>query len=134
MSSESSKRSQTVLLVLIFAYGAASLVHYVHNAQLLTAYPNMPQWLSAPKIYGAWLVLTAAGIVGYLLVCKGYNGIGLSVIAAYAVFGFDGFTHYAVAPFGVHTTTMNLTIWLEAATAAVLLAAVLRLMTKQRGV
>ena len=52
-----------------------------------------------------------------LLVRKGYRVIGLSVIAIYAAFGFDGFIHYALAPLAEHTITMNLTIWVEAATA-----------------
>jgi hypothetical protein len=47
MSTETGKRSQTILLMLLLAYGAASLVHYVHNARFLTDYPNMPHWLSA---------------------------------------------------------------------------------------
>jgi hypothetical protein len=62
MSTDSRRRGQTALLVPLFAYGAASLVHYVHNARFLTVYPNMPYWLSAPKIYVAWLVLTGFGL------------------------------------------------------------------------
>src|SRR5687767_4618192 len=107
MSAETGKRSQTTLLMLLLAYGAASLIHYVHNARFLTDYPNIPQWLSAQTIYVAWLVLTAVGLAGYLLVRKGYRVIGLSLVAVYAAFGFDGFTHYALASFAEHTTTMN---------------------------
>ncbi|HSA89882.1 MAG TPA: hypothetical protein VLF42_08305 [Burkholderiales bacterium] len=46
------------------------------------------------------------------------------VIAAYAALGFDGLAHYALAPFADHSATMHLTIGLEAAAAASLLAAV----------
>src|SRR3954465_6073297 len=111
MSTETRTRSQTTLLILVLAYGAASLVHYVHNARFLTDYPNMPQWFSAQTIYLAWVGVTAFGLAGYLLVRKGYKVIGLSVIAIYAAFGFDGFIHYALAPLAEHTITMNLTIW-----------------------
>jgi len=40
--------------------------------------------------------------------------------------GFGGLTHYGLAPLSEHTATMNATIWLEAATAALLLVAALR--------
>jgi hypothetical protein len=48
------------------------------------------------------------------------------VIAVYALLGFGGLTHYGLAPLSEHTVTMNATIWLEAATAALLLVAALR--------
>ena len=40
--------------------------------------------------------------------------------------GFGGLDHYTVAPVSAHTVAMNLTILLEAATAAVLLVFVAR--------
>jgi hypothetical protein len=112
------------LLILLLAYAGASLFHYAHNAEFLTDYPNMPAWLSSTKIYGAWLGGTALGVVGYLLVRRGYHLAGLAVVAAYAALGFDGLGHYSLAPFAEHTATMNLTIWLEAASATLVLAAV----------
>ena len=33
------------LPVLLLAYTAASLFHYIHNAEFLDAYPGMPAWL-----------------------------------------------------------------------------------------
>jgi hypothetical protein len=115
----------------LLAYGGASLLHFAHNAAFLVDYPNMPAWLSAQKILTAWLILTAVGAAGYLLVCKGRPLIGLSTLAVYAAFGFDGFAHYGLAPFAHHTSIMHLTIWLEATTAAVLLAGVLRRITHE---
>ena len=66
----------------------------------------------------AWLGVTAVGVLGYLLVRRGYRLSGLSVIAVYAALGFDGLGHYTLAPLSAHTATMNMTIWLEVATAA----------------
>jgi hypothetical protein len=40
----------------------------------------------------------------------------------YACLGFAGLLHYQRAPFGRHTAMMNLTIWTEAVTGALLLA------------
>ncbi|MGQ0651943.1 MAG: hypothetical protein ACT4P4_06695 [Betaproteobacteria bacterium] len=51
---------------------------------------------------------------------------GLALIALYAVLGFDGLAHYALAPLAQHTLAMNMTIWLEVAAAALLLFAVVR--------
>jgi hypothetical protein len=42
------------------AYAAASLVHFVHNAEFLADYPSMPAWLSRATVYGAWLGLSRA--------------------------------------------------------------------------
>jgi hypothetical protein len=112
------------LLVLLLAYSAASLFHHVHNAEFLPQYPNMPAWLSPAQVYAAWLGVTLVGVAGYLLVRRGYQLAGLSAIAAYAALGFDGLGHYSVAPLSAHTMTMNLTIWLEVATALLLLVAV----------
>jgi hypothetical protein len=119
------------LLILLLAYGAASLVHYVHNAEFLLQYPNMPAWLSPAQVYAAWIGVTLVGVVGYLLVRRGYQLAGLLVIAAYAALGFDGLGHYGLAPLSAHTVTMNLTIWLEVAAASLLLVAVAGFLAKQ---
>jgi len=112
------------LLMLLLAYAAASLFHHVHNAEFLLQYPNMPVWLSPAQVYAAWLGVTLVGVAGYLLVRRGYQLAGLFAIAAYAALGFGGLGHYGVAPLSAHTATMNLTIWLEVATALLLLVAV----------
>jgi hypothetical protein len=57
-----------------------------------------------------------------------YRKLGLLVLAVYAVFGFDGLAHYSLAPMSGHTVTMNLTIWLETATAGLFLITVVGLM------
>lgn len=118
------------LLALLLLYGAASLVHFTHNAEFLGDYPNMPAWLSRSGVYGAWIAVTAIGICGYVLWRRGYRILGLCVIAAYAALGFDGLAHYALAPFADHSATMHLTIGLEVAAAASLLAAVVAHMAK----
>src|SRR5258706_15401082 len=100
-------RAGRTLLTLMLVYASASLVHFTHNAEFLADYPNMPAWLSRMEVYGAWLAVTAVGILGYLLGRRGHQMIGLPVIAIYAVLGFDGLGHYTRAPMAAHTTTMN---------------------------
>lgn len=115
------------LLILLLAYCAASLFHYLHNAAFLHEYPNMPGWLSPTRVYLAWLGVTAVGLAGYVLVRRGYRIAGLVVVAVYGALGLDGFVHYGLAPLSAHTFTMHLTIWLEAVTALLVLIAVARL-------
>jgi hypothetical protein len=130
------RHAPRALLILLLAYGVASLFHHVHNAEFLPQYPNMPAWLSPAQVYAAWFGVTLVGAVGYLLVRRGYQLAGLFVIAGYAALGFDGLGHYGVAPLSAHTMTMNLTIALEVATALLLLVAVAGFLAKrirQRG-
>ena len=119
-----------VLPSLMLAYGTASLVHFIHNAEFLRDYPNMPGWLSRAGIYVAWSVVAAIGVSGYVVWRHGHALLGLSLIAVYAALGFDTLSHYALAPFGHHGATMHATIWVEVAAAAVLLTAVVAHMAK----
>ena len=124
MNGRSETAHDTVLLSLVLAYCAATLLHFVHNAVYLHDYPNLSASLSAARIYAAWCGVTAVGVVGYWLYRAGYRIAGLVVIAVYAVLGFGGLDHYALAPVSAHSLAMNLTIGLEAAAAAALLMAV----------
>jgi hypothetical protein len=119
------------LLILLLVYGAASLLHFSHNAEFLADYPNMPAWLSRTNVYAAWFGVTAVGVLGYLLVRRGHQLTGLCVIAVYAALGFDGLGHYTLAPLSAHTAAMNATIWLEVAAAALLLIAAVGLAARQ---
>ena len=39
------------LAVLLLLYLAASLLHFVHNAEFLSDYPNLPAWLTRSQVY-----------------------------------------------------------------------------------
>ncbi|MBS0417124.1 MAG: hypothetical protein JSR66_05390 [Proteobacteria bacterium] len=112
------------LLPLILIYGAASLVHFLHNAVYLGSYPNMPVWLTPLGVLASWLVVAATGAVGYWLLRHGWTAVGLIAIALYAVLGFAGLDHYAIAPVSAHSWAMNATILIEVIAASVLLLAV----------
>lgn len=116
-----------ILPWLLILYCAASLAHFVHNAEYLADYPNLPDSLSRSRVYLAWLAILAIGIVGYVLYRRGRHLAGLIVLAVYAGFGFDGLLHYTLAPFAAHTFAMNLTIWSEVVAAAVLFMTVMQL-------
>jgi hypothetical protein len=124
MSSQSDSNAPLVPLMLI--YGAASLLHFIHNAVYIHDYPNLPVWLTSGGVFAAWPVVAGVGLLGYLLYSRVSRVAGLIAIAAYAALGLGGLDHYTVAPVSAHTVAMNLTILLEAATAVVLLVCVAR--------
>jgi hypothetical protein len=118
----SAARLKAALPSLLLLYGVASLVHFAHNAEFLTAYPNLPGWLTSSKVYFAWLGVTALGVLGYLLFRFKYCGVGFCLLTVYALLGLDGLAHYTRAPLMAHTAAMNFTIWFEVAAAASVLA------------
>ena len=105
-------RESSVLLVLLAVYAAASLVHFVHNAEYLTDYPNLPSWFTRSGVYLTWAALASFGLVGLVLYRCGRPIAGLLLFGLYAAFGFDGLLHYTRAPLGAHSSAMNLTIWI----------------------
>ena len=131
MKATTAARLPRALVLLLLGYGAASLLHFVHNAEFLAEYPNMPTWLTRAQVYGVWLGITAIGLAGCLLMRFGHRFAGLGVIAVYAAFGFDALAHYARAPLSAHTMAMNATIWLEVLAATLLLAMTARLAAQQ---
>jgi hypothetical protein len=121
------------LPMLMILYGAASLFHFVHNATYVQDYPNLPAWITPVGVYVSWCVIAAVGVLGYWLYRKVSRGLGLVVIAIYALFGFDGLGHYTLAPMGAHTFAMNASILTEVVAAAVLLVYVARVAVLRRG-
>jgi hypothetical protein len=117
-------RAQPALLPALLAYAAASLFHHAHNASFLTAYPNLPAWLSPWGVYAAWAAVTTVGVAGWLLLRAGQVVAALALLGVYAALGFSGLEHYARAPLAAHSPMMNLSILCEVAAAAVLLGVV----------
>ena len=112
------------LLMFMLAYGVASLAHFVHNAVYIDAYPNLPMWITPLVVHASWLVVAGIGTLGYWLYRSASRAFGLMVIGVYALLGFGGLDHYAVAPVSAHSIAMNATILGEAITASVLLVVV----------
>lgn len=125
MTSTATGRASDALPWLVALYAAASFLHFVHNAEHLAHYPNLPSSWSRVDVYLAWCVVTALGIVGYALYLRGNRRTGLSFLALYAILGFAGLLHYTRAPFAHHSWMMNITICTEVAAAAALLVDVL---------
>ena len=125
MTSSATERASRALPWLVPLYAAASLLHFVHNAEHVAQYPNLPSSWSRVDVYLVWGVVTTLGIVGYALYLRANRPAGLSLLALYAILGFTGLLHYTRAPFAHHTSMMNITICTEVAAAAALLVDVL---------
>jgi len=125
-----SKRIPGYLFAQLGVYCVASLVHFTHNAEFLSAYPNLPAWLTRSEVYFSWLAVTAVGLAGFICLKSGLRALGFVLIATYAALGFAGLDHYSVAPMSAHTLAMNSTIWFEVLAAAALFTAALVLLVR----
>jgi hypothetical protein len=94
-------------------YCLAALIHFTHNAEFLSDYPNMPKWITRGGVYFVWAAEALIGVVGMLLLWRGFRQSGVVLLMLYAALGFDGLLHYSLAPMAAHTMAMNLTIWFE---------------------
>jgi hypothetical protein len=120
------ERRQRILLALLLLFGFASLVHFIHNAEFVAEYPNLPRSWSRADVYLAWIGMTIVGITGWLLLKQGRAVAGLALLAAYAALGLDSLGHYVLAPMSSHTPAMNATILAEVGAAACVLVEVTR--------
>ncbi|MGJ4748490.1 hypothetical protein ACQV5M_19170, partial [Leptospira sp. SA-E8] len=106
--------------VLLGVYTLASLAHFAHNAEYIAYYPNMPAWITREGVYLAWLAIASVGLTGIVFALLSWHTAAALCIAIYGTLGLDGLGHYALALCSQHSYTMNVTIWLEAATGTVL--------------
>jgi hypothetical protein len=110
-----------ILLRLMILYGVTSVLHFVHNALYISAYPNLPTRITPFGVYVSLGGIAVIGVLGYWLYRRVSRTIGLLVIALYALLGFGGLDHYVVAPIRAHTLAMNATIFAEVSAASILL-------------
>lgn len=120
------RSANRLLFILLAIYVAASFVHFVHNAEFLSAYPGLPASWSRSGVYLAWLGMTAVGAVGTWLIYRRFERVGLPLLAAYALLGMDSLGHYVLAPLSAHSMMMNATILFEVTAAALVLIEVVR--------
>jgi hypothetical protein len=111
------------VLALVAVYFIASLAHFVHNAEYIAFYPNMPSWLTREKVYLAWLGITCVGVCGLAVSRLGLHAIGAFLVGVYGAFGLDGLAHYTLALCSEHTLATNITIWSEATAGLLLMVA-----------
>lgn len=108
------------LWILLAVYFTASLTHFVHNAEFIAVYPNMPKWITRDTVYLAWLAITSLGVAGLVVLRLGWHAVGALALMVYGAMGLDGLLHYTLALCVQHTLAMNLTIWFEVISGAAL--------------
>jgi hypothetical protein len=99
---------------LLGVYFLATLAHFVHNAEFIAFYPNMPAWITRETVYLAWLAIASVGVAGIIAARFGWSAVGALLLGAYGALGLDGLTHYMLDLCSEHTLAANLTIWSEA--------------------
>ena len=67
------KSISRILPILLLVYIAASLIHFVHNAEFLADYPNLPISWTRSGVYCGWIIMTIIGIGGWILISRGYQ-------------------------------------------------------------
>ena len=117
--------------ILIAMYFIASLAHFVHNAEFIAYYPNMPTWLTRDTVYVAWLIITSIGFIALVMLRLGLHAIGIALISVYGAFGLDGLLHYTLALCSQHTLVTNITIWSEAISGFVLMLAAALILSRR---
>ena len=121
MAREMTRRIECSVMIAAGAYGAASLAHFLHNAEFCGDYPNLPAWITRGSVWLIWAILALIGGSGLRLFRRGYRKSGLVVLAVYGALGCYGLGHYGLAPIVRHTAMMNFTIWFEVVAGLVLL-------------
>lgn len=114
------------LWALLAVYTAASLLHFVHNAEFIAIYPNLPRWITRETVYLSWLAVCLPGLAGALLWRLRWRRGGALLWAVFGALGLAGLLHYTLALCGEHTLVTNLTIWFESCAGALLALAALR--------
>lgn len=103
-------------LVLVAIYALANTLHFAMNADFISFYPYMPEWIGPGTVYRAWILVNSVGLAGVLLYLGGYRLAANCTLVAYGLFGLDGLLHYSLDLFKDHDLVTNLAIGGEALT------------------
>src|SRR5438046_811736 len=83
--------------ILLTLYGAASAVHFAHNAEYIALYPSMPVWLTRDSVYLAWLAVTSVGVLAVALAAARRRAAARLLLVVYGASGLDALGHYWLA-------------------------------------
>ena len=110
-----------IVLFIALVYLVASLGHFVHNAEFLEQYPNLPDWLTRNRVYLGWFIVTIPSIAAMIAWARGRAGLAFGLLAVWGALGYLGLDHYYVAPVSAHAVLANSSILFEVVAGSVLL-------------
>jgi hypothetical protein len=110
-----------MLLLISLVYLIASLGHFVHNAEFLDQYPNLPGWITRKGVYLGWLIVTLPGLAAMFAWARGRAGLAFGLLALWGALAYLGLDHYYVAPASAHPSFANVSIVFEVIAGSVLL-------------
>ena len=112
---------------MLLVAAALSVVHYADNTIRFDDYENggTPGFITQWSIPVSWVVFTAAGICGYLLLRRGDRPLAAALLGLYSISGLIGPLHYTDVPpgdFALYQNVFILTDTLAGLAVAVLAA------------
>ena len=102
-----------LLLAAGVIYLVASLLHFWHNAEFMSEYPNLPGWLTRGLVYLGWLLTLVPCLLAVLAWRGRWFVLSLALFALWGALGYFGLDHYYIAPVSAHTAMANFTIVFE---------------------
>lgn len=106
------KNHQTLLLTLLIISVVITAFHYTDNFINFLQYPD-PEWLTPQSVYQSWLILTAIGIVGYVLYINNILLLAYVCLSIYSLTGMLSPAHYFFQTTEKFSFKMHTFIWLD---------------------
>ncbi len=97
MSAADHGRAVKILTAILAVAVVTSIVHYTDNYLAFDQYPKSDTGpnITADTIWISWVILTAAGVGGYLLYRRRQIRAAVSLLAVYSLSGLVGIGHYS---------------------------------------
>jgi hypothetical protein len=116
-----SLRSERVLLAILAASIVSTAIHYADNYFAIERYPG-PEWIQGPVIYVGWIVLTAIGVLGYVLYRRAMYLPAILCLLVYSYTGVSSLGHFLYGDWSGFTSAMHVSILADGVTGSAVLA------------
>jgi hypothetical protein len=110
---DTKQQSQQWLLILLVINIVITAFHYTDNFLHFEHYPA-PAWITQRGVYISWLILTAIGMLGYLLYIKQVFWAAYLCLSIYSITGGFSPGHYFFPATEAFSFKMHTLIWLDA--------------------
>jgi hypothetical protein len=113
--------SERVVRTAVIASLLSTIVHYTDNYLNLEDYPQ-PHWIDHAVVPTAWVLLTAIGLLGYVLYRRERFVPAALCLIVYSYTGISSLFHYRYGPLSAFSPKMHAGIWFDGVTGAAVLA------------